>query len=1112
MLTLQYKVHSILMVGPELVLNGKTPEIVAKIEDSTLEIKARKEVFLLEADAESFFHYLEPSARQAAVHAATLGYSEIFVIDHLEGDAAERTPVLVQELTALFGPGIHCSQDRWECLRDLEFFFPFLDSLPVERTLALIKPDGAARGSVDGKTLEQVVEQEVAGAGLFIISKKNIVLDADTAGVLCEDLKGKADFSGSVGVLTQEPGAIAFVVEGRGAIGKLRLISGPAHSGLARDRAPTSLRAKWGTDSTSNAIHVSASFEAAEKEIPVLFPEGSLKFQRTLCIVKPHAQGSILQIKADIAAAGFTILEETTANLTPSTAEDFFEAQKDHPSFSFIIKEATSAPSTILALGRVEAVTVFKQLVGPESVKDARQTNPWSLRARFGKDSQRDAVYGSDTVKGSSRDVRFFFPHLGAHPIPDESEMRDYIFRKTVKSSLELQDLAEGDVTLQHLLSEGLMALCKVQPKGLAAVKWLSDWLVANNPNNSKITEASLFAPPERKLFVEYGVNRDGLAYAVEAPREQAVQKPVVEVDLANEPDEKHRYTGTPPFVVFAVAGPGSHKDVVLSKLVKDFNLVLLSVPALAADEKALGSYHGTELSKYEKLEKPVPTSVLLAVLKKHMLKHQDANRFLIDGFPLTKEEATTFEQDLAEVAFVLHLEVTPEEGAEGLVAEVQAFQEVSLPVVSYYNNIGKVRTVQAYGKTPDEVFVEAKRSFLARFLYLLGPPGAPVTQVADKLQAQYGYSSIDFYALLQSMDPSSPEAAEVKKALAKGIPVPASIACPLVLAEIYREMAVGVQNFVICNFPQSKKQAEFLEFRVPSITKPVLLDLSRADADDLAANLPGNPVELELAAAYFYGEQTQELLKGFTNLERIPISLAVVETNLSQAPDSTFEQELLKITWESVSQKVRPSVIMVLGLPGSGVDTLAKVVAKFKPNTQVVDCNQLLDKELERKTEIGLTMHAMLARGQVVPLSVTMELLKGVINLTCSDSVIIDNCPLYTDQISVIEQEFRIEKAFYLSGSEKACQAWKDAYIKATKPEEGKTFDDRKDRLNAIADYLRSREPDAPVLEVREVDQTVQAEDLLEWVEGILVVPEPEPVVEETPADDAAGDGDGDE
>lgn len=38
-----------------------------------------------------------------------------------------------------------------------------------------------------------------------------------------------------------------------------------------------------------------------------------------------------------------------------------------------------------------------------------------------------------------------------------------------------------------------------------------------------------------------------------------------------------------------------------------------------------------------------------------------------------------------------------------------------------------------------------------------------------------------------------------------------ASIACPLILSEIYRDMALGVQNFVLSDFPQSLKQVHYI-------------------------------------------------------------------------------------------------------------------------------------------------------------------------------------------------------------------------------------------------------------------------------------------------------------
>lgn len=49
-----------------------------------------------------------------------------------------------------------------------------------------------------------------------------------------------------------------------------------------------------------------------------------------------------------------------------------------------------------------------------------------------------------------------------------------------------------------------------------------------------------------------------------------------------------------------------------------------------------------------------MPDEVVLKLLKKAMVKHQDTNRFLLDGFPRSVEQAQCFERDIAEAAWGL--------------------------------------------------------------------------------------------------------------------------------------------------------------------------------------------------------------------------------------------------------------------------------------------------------------------------------------------------------------------------------------------------------------------------------------------------------------------------
>ncbi|CAK9030418.1 Adenylate kinase isoenzyme 1 (AK 1) (ATP-AMP transphosphorylase 1) (ATP:AMP phosphotransferase) (Adenylate monophosphate kinase) (Myokinase) [Durusdinium trenchii] len=850
--------------------------------------------------------------------------------------------------------------------------------------------------------------------------------------------------------------------EGRGAIGKMQLVVGPLHSGTARQRAPTTIRALWGTDGTCNGVHASTDMESADQEIKSVFPTGSLKLERTLCIVKPDAINHVVAVKTELEAAGFTILKEKQTSLTEERAREFYRSSAEDPAFSAMVKEACSGPCCAMVLYRLEAVTVLKQLMGDASVHVARATRPGSLRARFGRDGQRNALHGSDSLKAAVQDIKFFFPDMGVDPLPDDHEVKDFLFRKSARASMDLQTLSDAqttdfavDPTFQQLMSNSLIGLCKVKPQGLDAVKWLANWLAENNPNSQA---SGVFDPPARsKQYVEYGVNQEGMPFQVEAPA--VAETPVAPAAATEEAKEGEAELNTPPFVVFVAGGPGCGKGTQCTKLREEFNLIHLSTGDLMRAEVASGSSLGGEIEKHMASGSLVPDEIVLKLLKNAMVKNQDTNRFLLDGFPRSVEQAQQFERDIAEVSFLLYLEASHDtmkqriqgraqsnpgrvdDNDETVRKRLEVFDSQTMPLVNYYGPIGKLRKANAE-KSPEVVYAECKRFFSCRFLYLLGPPGAPVEQMSQKLEKQYGYAAINLTTLLRSYANSNePEAPAVRKALAAGKPVDASIACPLILSEIYRDMALGVQNFVLADFPQSLKQAQFLEYRISCITRALVLDFSKADASDLAAKSLGDlgVLELELRSKSFFGQESSSMLETI-KAERIPCKLSEMQSG-----------SVVDCTWKKLSVKVLPALTVVLGLPGSATNVLASILGEA-PNTLAVDCNELLDKELERRTEMGLAMHNMLAKGQVVPLSMTLELLKGVANLTCPENLVLQNCPQYVDQIELIENEFRIEKVYYISGSEQAETLWAEEYAK--KGESGK-FLKLQTRLQPIAAHF---------------------------------------------------------
>ncbi len=45
-----------------------------------------------------------------------------------------------------------------------------------------------------------------------------------------------------------------------------------------------------------------------------------------------------------------------------------------------------------------------------------------------------------------------------------------------------------GSTSINDTLITGLVELCKAKPAGIDAVKWLGEWLIANNPNKPRVS------------------------------------------------------------------------------------------------------------------------------------------------------------------------------------------------------------------------------------------------------------------------------------------------------------------------------------------------------------------------------------------------------------------------------------------------------------------------------------------------------------------------------------------------------------------------------------------------------------------------------------------------
>ena len=150
---------------------------------------------------------------------------------------------------------------------------------PVERTLAMIKPDAVKNGKTDH------IIQALTGAGFVIVARKEHTLTQAQANEFYAEHAEKSFFSNLASFMTSGP-VVALLLEKPNAIKEWRSFIGPTNTEKAKAEAPGSIRALYGTDGTQNATHGSDSFISAAREAAFWFP-GALPSSRTLAMIKP---------------------------------------------------------------------------------------------------------------------------------------------------------------------------------------------------------------------------------------------------------------------------------------------------------------------------------------------------------------------------------------------------------------------------------------------------------------------------------------------------------------------------------------------------------------------------------------------------------------------------------------------------------------------------------------------------------------------------------------------------------------------------------------------------------------------------------------------------------
>ncbi|PFX23757.1 Thioredoxin domain-containing protein 3-like [Stylophora pistillata] len=333
--------------------------------------------------------------------------------------------------------------------------------LPKQVTVAIIKPDAVKAGLVDE------IIQKVEESGMEVLKKEEKTLSKEEAAEFYKQHEGSEHFDQLVEFMTSGPCMTLLLSKGGdsdvgdGTIEYFRDLIGPKDVNIAKEEAPTSLRALYGTDTVMNALHGCDSAESAARELAFFYPDfvaptvtqkrKKKRLQRTLALIRPDAlrtrKDSIIR---KIEESGFTIAMSKEITLSRDQAEAFYADHKDSDFFESLVDNMTSGPMMALCLAREDAVEGWREMLGPKEISVAAENAPDSLRHQFHvEDSPINPLHGSDSLEAAEKEIQQLFPVQSTVAVikPElEPDKREEIIHRIKEAGFKIQ--IQKEVTL----------------------------------------------------------------------------------------------------------------------------------------------------------------------------------------------------------------------------------------------------------------------------------------------------------------------------------------------------------------------------------------------------------------------------------------------------------------------------------------------------------------------------------------------------------------------------------------------------------------------------------------------------------------------------------------
>jgi nucleoside-diphosphate kinase len=136
-----------------------------------------------------------------------------------------------------------------------------------------------------------------------------------------------------------------------------------------------------------------------------------MPIERTFGIVKPdavakNAVGGVIDL---IEKTGLKIVGLRLTQLSEPQARAFYAVHRERPFFGDLVRFMTSGPCVAMAIEGENAVTRYREVMGPT---DSKKAPAGTIRNRYGTDIEKNAVHGSDAPETAKGELAFFFSGL----------------------------------------------------------------------------------------------------------------------------------------------------------------------------------------------------------------------------------------------------------------------------------------------------------------------------------------------------------------------------------------------------------------------------------------------------------------------------------------------------------------------------------------------------------------------------------------------------------------------------------------------------------------------------------------------------------------------------